>query len=327
MTIEEAQRSYPVRLRAVITYYKWDAGDLFIQDSTGGIWVDPGHSKLALHQGEFVEVEGFSGAGDLAPTVEPNHFRNLGEAPMPKPRRATSDELASGMLDSQWIELQGVVRSVAEREGGLVLNVSSGAFECSVFVLKHPPVSAEIVDGHVRIRGVFGGLYDPSSVRFIGFHVLTPSWGDVKVLERPTQALWSVPVRPMRLFLRLTPEGAFTHRVHVRGVVTLQQLGRFLCIRDSGGALLVNTTQPTPLKVGDLIDAMGYPAIGDYTVIMRDAIFQRVGAGPAPEPVMVSPEKLRAGSHNADLVRLSARLLNCTTRPGEEVLELQAGAS
>jgi PAS domain S-box-containing protein len=325
MTIEEAGRGYPVRIRGVVTYYNWDVADLFIQDSTAGIWVNPGQTKVALHHGEFVQVEGFSGVGELAPVIEHAHFRSLGEAPMPYPRRPTSDELASGKQDSQWIELQGVVRSVAEREGGLVLNLSSGAFECSVFVLKYPSLPTDIVDGQVRVRGVFGGLYDPSSVQFIGFHVLTPSWADVKLLERPTQRLWSAPVRPIRLLLRLTPEGAFTHRVHVRGVVTFQQLGRSLCIRDSEEGLLVNTTQPTPVKVGDLIDATGYPAMGDYTVIMRDAIFQRVGGGPAPEPVAVSPEKLRAGSHDADLVCLSARLLNCTTRPGEELLELQAG--
>ena len=325
MTIEEAGRGYPVRIRGVVTYYNWDLSDLFIQDSTAGIFVYSGQTKLALHHGEFVEVEGFSGVGDLAPEIDQAHFRSLGEAPMPNPHRPTSDELASGRLDSQWIELEGIVRSVAVRDGGLVLNVSSGAFECRVFVLTYPSVPTDIVDSQVRIRGVFAGLYDPSSVRFIGFQVLTPSWSNVEVLERSGQALWSGPVRPLRLFLRLTPEGAFTHRVHVRGVVTLQQLGRFLCIRDSEGALLVNTTQPTPLKVGDLIDAMGYPAVGSYTLFMRDAIFQRVGGGPAPQPVAVNPENLRTGSHNADLVRLSARLLNCTTRSGEEVIELQAG--
>ena len=126
MTIEEAGRGYPVRIRGVVTYYNWDAGDLFIQDSTAGIWVNPGQTKLALHHGEFVQVEGFSGVGDLAPVIDHAHLRSLGEAPMPNPRRPTSDELASGRQDSQWIELQGVVRSVAEREGGLVLNISSG---------------------------------------------------------------------------------------------------------------------------------------------------------------------------------------------------------
>jgi PAS domain S-box-containing protein len=325
MSIEEAGRGYPVRLRAVVTYYNWDAGDLFIQDSTAGTWVNPGQTKLALHQGEFVEVEGLSGAGDLAPEIDHAHFRSLGEAPMPNPQRPTSDELASGRLDSQWIELQGVVRSVVERDGGLVLNLSSGAFECPVFVLNYPSFPTDIVDAQVGVRGVFAGLYDPSSVRVIGFQVLTPSWSDVEVLEKPAQAFWSASLRPIRLLLRVTPEGAFTHRVRARGVVTLQQTGRFLCIRDREGALLANTTQPTPLKVGDVIDAVGYPAIGDYTVIMRDAIFRRVGGGPTPEPVVVSPEELRAGNHNADLVRLSARLLNCTGRPGEAVLELQAG--
>ena len=326
MTIEEARRRYPVRIRGVVTYYDWDQGDLFIQDSTAGIWVDPGGTKPALHQGAFVQVEGFSGIGDFTPSIEHPRFRSLGEAPMPNPRRPTSDELASGKLDSQWIELEGVVRSAAKRNGGLVLNVSSGAFECSVFVLKYPSLPTDIIDGRIRARGVFSGLYDSSNTRFIGFQVLTPSWNDVELLERPTRGLWSAPVRPTRLFLWLTPEGAFTHRVHVRGVVTLQQLGRFLCIRDGEGALLVNTTQATPLKVGDLIEAMGYPAVGDYTVIMRDAIFQRAGRGRAPEPVAVDPEKQRVGIYDADLVRLSARLLNCTTRPGEVVLELQAGS-
>jgi len=67
----------------------------------------------------------------------------------------------------------------------------------------------------VRIRGVFAGLYDPSSVRVIGFQVLTASWSDVKVLERRPQGLWSVPARPIRWLLRLTPEGGFAHRVYL----------------------------------------------------------------------------------------------------------------
>jgi len=324
LTVAEAGRGYPVRLRGVVTYYNWDASDLFIQDSTAGIWVNPGQTKPALHSGEWVEIEGVSAAGDLAPAIDHARFRSLGEAAMPNPRRPSSDELASGSLDSQWIELEGLVHSFEERDGGLVLNLSSGAFECRVFVLKYPSVPTEVVDAQVRIRGVFAGLYDPSSVRVIGFQVLTPSWSDIRVLARSAQALWSAPVRPIPWLLLLTPESAFNHRVRVRGVVTFQESGRYLCIRDSQGALQVSTNQPTPLELGDVVDATGYPALGDYTVIMRDAIFRRLEAGPAPRPVPVSPEKLQAGSYNADLVRLSARLLNCTRRPGEQVLELQA---
>jgi PAS domain-containing protein len=74
-----------------------------------------------------------------------------------------------------------------------------------------------------------------------------------------------------------------------------------------------------------LIDAVGFPAIGDYTPVMRDAIVQKIGSGPAPEPVKATAEQLQTGADSGDLVRLAARLLNRTTRPGEEVLELQAG--
>ncbi len=272
-----------------------------------------------------MEVEGESGVGDFAPEIDGAKFRSLGEAPLPNPVRPTSDELVSGRLDSQWIEVQGVVRSAAERDGGLVLNLSSGAFECNVFVLSHPSFPPEIIDARVRIRGVFAGLYDSTSTRFIGFQILTPNWSNVQIVERPPQGLFSLPLRPIPLFLRLTPEGAFTHRVHVRGAVLMQELGRSVSIRDHGLALWVRTTQPLPLKVGDLIDAVGFPVIGDYMPVMRDAVIQRVGSGPVPEPIAESPEKLQAGVDNADLVRLSARLLNRTTRPGEEILELQAG--
>ena len=40
MTVEEAKQSRAVRLRGVITYYDPEEPDLFVQDSTGGIWVN-----------------------------------------------------------------------------------------------------------------------------------------------------------------------------------------------------------------------------------------------------------------------------------------------
>ena len=324
LTPEDAARAYPTRIRGVVTYYNLPERDLFIQDSTAGTWVDSDYAKPHLHVGEFVEVEGVSGAGDFSPAIEHSHFRSLGEASLPKPARPSSDELASGRQDSQWIEVQGVVRSAAERDGGLVLNFSAGAFECRVFVLKFPSPRPEIIDAHVLIRGVFAGLYDSTSTRFIGFQILTPSWDNVQVLNRPPQAQFSLPVSPIPLFLRLTPEGAFAHRVHVRGTVLFQQAG-LVSVRDHGQALWVRTAQAGALQGGDLIDAVGFPAIGDYTPVMRDAIVQKIGSGPAPEPITATAEQLQAGVDSGDLVRLSARLLNRTARPGSEVMELQAG--
>jgi PAS domain S-box-containing protein len=326
MTPQEAGRAYPVSIRAVVTYYNFSAGDLFIQDSSAGIWVNPEKESRELHAGELVEVTGVSGPGDFSSEIEHASFRALGEASMPLPRQVKSDELASGRQDSQWIEAEGVIRSASEREGGLALNVSFGAFECRVFVLKYPSFPSDIIDTRVRIRGVFSGLYDPTNSRFMGFQILTPNWSNVHILERATQGLFSLPLRPFHMFLRLTPDGAFTHRVHARGTVLLEWQRHLISIRDDGVTLWVRTAQQLSLKPGDLIDAVGFPAAGDYTPVMLDAVIRRVGAGPLPKPIYLSPEQLQAGAGSADLIRLSARLQNRTTRPaGEEVLELQAG--
>jgi hypothetical protein len=249
LTPEDAARAYPTRIRGVVTYYNLPEGDLFIQDSMAGIWVDSDYAKPDLHVGEFVEVEGVSGVGDFSPEIERSRFRSLGEAPMPKPARPSSDELVSGRQDSQWIEVQGVVRSAAERDGGLVLNFSAGAFECEVFVLKFPSPRPEIIDAHVLIHGVFSSLYESLSNRFIGFQILTPSWNNLLVLNRPPQAQFSLPVRPVPLFLRLTPEGGFAHRVRVRGTVLFHQAG-LVSVRDHGQALWVRTAQSNTLKAG-----------------------------------------------------------------------------
>jgi PAS domain S-box-containing protein len=310
-----------------VTYYDRENGDLFIQDSTAGMWIEPLETPLLLHSGEFVQIEGISGVGGFTPDILHPRFQVLGEAPLPTPQRTSSDELASGKLDSQWIEMEAVVRSVAERDGGLVLNVSSGAFECRVFVQKCSSLPPDIIDARVRVRGVFSGLYDHLYARIVGLQVLTPSWSNVKVVAGPAETLWSAPVHPLSRFLRWTPEGAFTHRVRVQGVVTFDDPGDLLGIRDAEGALLVHTTQPIALNLGDRIDALGYPAIGIYSMVMRDAVVQKLGAGPAPEPVAVDAQSEQVGIHDADLVRLSALLLNCTTRPGEKVLEMRAGGN
>ncbi len=87
----------------------------------------------------------------------------------------------------------------------------------------------------------------------------------------------------------------------------------------------MRTSQPTVVHPGDIIDAIGFPAIGDYTGIMRDALFQKTGVSAIPEPAEVKPEDLQAGLHNADLVRLTVRLLSHTANARREILELQSG--
>ena len=66
----DAAKNYPVRLRAVVTYYFGGTPpDLFLHDSTGGIWVNLPAGAPALHPGEVIEIEGVSEEPDFAPRL------------------------------------------------------------------------------------------------------------------------------------------------------------------------------------------------------------------------------------------------------------------
>ena len=120
----QAERAYPVRLRGVVTYFDSESPDLFVQDSTAGIWVDLGGAKVSFRSGQLVEVEGVSSAPDFAPQVSRPRVRILGEAPLPVPRPVTFDRMTSGGEDSQWVQLEGIAHSATEREGIVVPAIS-----------------------------------------------------------------------------------------------------------------------------------------------------------------------------------------------------------
>ncbi len=69
------------------------------------------------------------------------------------------------------------------------------------------------------------------------------------------------------------------------GVVGYQQRGNALFLQSGGQGLRVLTQQNTPVEVGDLVDVLGFPAMGDSAPMLEDAIFHRLGHEKAPEPL------------------------------------------
>src|ERR1035438_7423757 len=112
LTEEEAKRKYPVHFRVAVTYSTYS--DLFVQDSTGAIWVGRPTSMEGPRRGQLLDLEGVTTQTDFAPDIAEPRWRVLGEAPMPAPRHPTYDQMASTSEDSKWVELEGLVRSAVE---------------------------------------------------------------------------------------------------------------------------------------------------------------------------------------------------------------------
>jgi PAS domain S-box-containing protein len=320
---DEANLGYPILVRAVVTYFNPAENDLFIQDPTAGIWVNIGTAKPPLQPGLLVEIEGISGTPDFAPQIDKPKIRILGQGALPEARQVTYGRMASSQEDSQWVETEGIVRTVTKGDAGLTLDLAAEGGRLSVMVPNfRGTIPNFLVDAKVRIQGVCGAAFNQKN-QITGVILYSPSLNQLRIVEPAPSNAFLAPRRPIASLLRFTPQGASGHRVKVRGVVTFQQPGSALFIKEENDGLQVHTLEATPVPTGDLVEVVGFPAVGEYSALLRDAVFRRIGAGPTPVPVSVTAGQALDGSHDADFVRIKARLLDAT--PGPNNLNMESG--
>jgi len=347
----EASRGYPVRVRGVVTYIDHSENDLFIQDASAGLWVDGLRRETDLQPGQMVEVEGVSGPG-FAPIITRPTFRVLGQAPFPDPTLCTLAEIQTGQQDSQWVEFRGVVQWVTNQAAHLRVSIGTAHGSLVAVIPARPdqPVPTTLVDASVVVHGVCGGLFNAAG-QLIGVRMLVPDLAHVRVDIPPPADPFSAPVQTLADILRFRIQGPGQHRIHVRGVVTLDLPHRGLFIEDAGGGIFARTLQQESFQPGDLVDVVGFPAGGGYTPRLEHALARKIGSGARPQAIEVvlqrawsdDPESLMvpavAEHHSsssgaglapgspgpvldARLVRLKARLLHCFNAPTERVLLL-----
>jgi signal transduction histidine kinase/AmiR/NasT family two-component response regulator len=111
----------------------------------------------------------------------------------------------------------------------------------------------------------------------------------------------------------------------VRGLVSLYWPERALFIRDGSHGLRVSLHQATPLETGDLVDVVGFPAMGDYTPILEDAYLRRVGHGQAPVAATATVSELWRGGYDSELVRIEGGLLSHQKTANDHTLVISLG--
>lgn len=243
---------------------------------------------------------------------------------MPAGRKASMEELASGRLDSQWVEVEGVVRFATEASGFLVLDLAVEGGRLKTMILEFDEKDPDRwVDTTVRVRGVVGGRFNRKN-QLIGVQLWVPGIKDLHVLKEPPADPFDLPVRPIESLFRYSAAETSSHRVRVQGIVTMQRMGRTLYVRDDSGDLQIDTWQRTPVQPGQRVDVIGFPGVIEFSPVLQDANFRELGAaGITPSPIRISGEQALAGSHDAALVEIEGRLLNQSLAQQEEILILQ----
>ncbi len=316
LPVEQAARGYPVRLRAVVTcydpYIDVRHGALFIRDATSGVFTEvPPRPILPLEPGALVEITGVTGPGDFAPVVLASQVRFIRQSALPaNPLRVSLTQMLSGALDSQWVELEGRVRSVHFTGQIVALQIATDDGSFDALSVREQGVDYDsLVDSLIRIRGNAASVFNTRR-QMVGTRMFFPTVREIRIIQPAPRDPFTVPAVPISELFRFSPEPGLLHRVHVQGTVTLDWPGRMLCIQEPADGVCMQTTQDSTVPVGTFVDVVGFPAVNLFKPTLEDVVF-RPAHGPAapPQPAPVTAGQAIQGNLEGRLVQMDAEFI------------------
>ena len=327
LSAAEAAQNYPVKIRGVVMFADEALFSRFVQDETAGIYFGEMTNLPPFKAGQLIEIEGVTGAGEYVSIVLPKTIKVVGEGKLPEKTPLTLEQLVSGQQDSQWVEFIGLVRAVRfEKDTGYhQIDFVKGGERFTAYSKEVPTANAQdLVDSMVNVRGVCSTMFNHQR-QILGIRVLVPRAGGL-TLEKPAPPNpFGMAANRIGSLLQFTPGGSFDSRVKVAGTVIHNKPGTAVFIEDDQSGLFSQTSQRDNFKPGDKVEVLGFPAKGQYTPKLEDAVVRKVGEGVEPQPDLVDVNKILTGVHDSRLVKLQAKVLERVQRGVNQFLLLQSG--
>lgn len=326
LSAADAERHIPVKLHGVVTFYDETLFSRFLQDETAGIYFSVTTNMPPLVAGQEVELEGVSGPGEYAPVVLASSVKIIGAGKFPAARPVSLEQLVSGQVDSQLVEFSGVVRAVYYDKDNqfYIVDFVTGGDRFSVYAKKLPVAQPQdLVDSTVKVRGVCATMFNHQRQLF-GVRVLVPEADGLFVERAALASPYDLPLSKISSLLQFTPEGSANPRVKVTGTVVYAEPGSAIGIQDATSGLFCQTLQRDAVQLGDQVEVLGFPAKGEYTPILQDCIFRKIGSGAAPKADAVDVNEILTGTHDCRLVQMPARVLDRVERGVNRFLLLQS---
>ena len=303
LTREDAAKALPVKITGVVTYVGWE--NFVVHDGETSIFADFRFSKAKgrwleeipdltkITPGDGVEVEGFSDPGGFSPMVLVTKFRRIGRQVVPPPLRPSTELLLSGSQDTQWVEVEGVVRQHhPSGPGPERLTLVVAGHRCPVILSNrsgHLPT--QLVDARVRVRGVLLNIANLRS-QVAGLKIHSNGRQDIDILDPPAADPFLAPRVSLDRLIPFDPRADFGHRRVSSGVVTFVAPGRFFYLLDRGACVRVDSVDAV-VTPGDRVEVAGFIDTDRVLASFGEALVRVTGRGEVPPPApAVIPEIL-----------------------------------
>jgi signal transduction histidine kinase len=308
------------RFRGVVTF----CGDVLgrrywaMQDQSAATLLagrDPSNLFL-VRPGSYVEVVSNPGWAPPTNNLFADNVFILGSTALPKPVLHPAEYLLPKRGEGTWIELEGIVRSVADT-GLMEVKARGEVFTVAVSGAQVARLRDHL-DAGVRLRGVI--VYPNERERLL----LVPSPEHLEITAAPPRDPFT---RALESTRSLTAENLLNqarHRTRLRGTVTYADQG-VVYVQDDFGGARVELEIPTSVAIGATVELVGFPDLGeDDAVVLRHALMHVKAAGAGVEPTLVSPLEAASGRFACRLVRVRAVVSRTLSAMEGGPLELEA---
>ncbi|EEF60960.1 ATP-binding protein [Pedosphaera parvula] len=320
LSVSEAARQYPVRMRGVVTcQVEWLGAA--VQDDTRGVFFnfDTAYHD-GLEVGDFVEINGVTAAGDFAPVIVAKTLLVQGRGQMPEPARPSWNQLISGSLDSQYAEVRGIITAV--QTNTVTLLTDGGKINVQVHNTSEATLR-RLQNTLVRIRGCLLAEWDAQTrqVRVGEIKFRNPV---IEAEQLPVAEPFAAPVKTIADLLRFDLHASGFQRVKVSGQVVHAGDDEFFLMSDGRG-LRFRPADLINLSVGDLVDVVGIPDVSGPSPVLHEALARKTGSAPLPMARPWPDAEFSRNGLDAARVVVDARLIGIHHTDMAWMLDLQTG--
>lgn len=330
LSAKQASQSLPVSVEAVVTFYD-EHYNLFITDAQDGIFVSYPEALIEHHRpqlGDLVRIDGVTHAGDFLPVIVARSVRLLALKQPITYRRTSAEEMLVPAMECQPVELEAIVKSTSTSphfsHSLLTLDVQAQGWDFKAVFRRDVPATAaqrDIVEKKVLIRGVAASSFNDQR-QLTGRLIWVDGMDSITVLDQPTETT-TTPLLSLDQLLRI--DSPARQRVRIQGVITHVAFGRGIYLRGEGGSMRVLTAQFPELRVGDRVEAEGYPMMSPFRPSLTAVrVAKLVLPSEQPQPLPLNPAAPRKSREQDELVALEAEVAQSETNHSGLVLSCRA---
>lgn len=185
-----------VRVQGVVTLPVAGKG-MYLQDDSGGVWIDVPGAQPYPKVGEKVDVVGFASSREGSALLEDAVWESMGAASLPAAPSVTADEALSGNFNARRVQMDALVLEISRLSEGATLVLQAGE---RVFLarLSGSPESDPSIpateNSWVRVSGVCVNNRVPRDAapdgadvwsRPVSFHLMLPGPDAISVIRAP----------------------------------------------------------------------------------------------------------------------------------------------